>query len=316
MATISSTFKNISQIPNLLNVFGGFGNDYEYTETCIFRKIKPPQCPECKNSTVHNGFNQYTKKGLGRIKIGKYLCKHCGKMLEEQRTAWEKIKTELFSQLGQIYQMLRLNHVSYQAISSIMELIFSRSKGTVFRDYNKMMEDVEIPKSKPGYIVHYDEQFPKEGRCQKFRLSLLDAKTKQKIAEELFDDKSPDTIKQFLISNLDTSKPLFIVTDFGTSYPKVLEDVFGDNLLHQYCLLHLNKLIVKDFPRKTSISQELVKYRLLNIFYNREKEIERLVQLELEEREIIKNEVVYKAWIKKAKNEFYRFVHELELSRR
>ena len=316
MATISSTFKNISQIPNLLNVFGGFGNDYEYTETCIFRKIKPPQCPECKNSTVHNGFNQYTKKGLGRIKIGKYLCKHCGKMLEEQRTAWEKIKTELFSQLGQIYQMLRLNHVSYQAISSIMELIFSRSKGTVFRDYNKMMEDVEIPKSKPGYIVHYDEQFPKEGRCQKFRLSLLDAKTKQKIAEELFDDKSPDTIKQFLISNLDTSKPLFIVTDFGTSYPKVLEDVFGDNLLHQYCLLHLNKLIVKDFPRKTSIAQELVKYRLLNIFYNREKEIERLVQLELEEREIIKNEVVYKAWIKKAKNEFYRFVHELELSRR
>jgi len=316
MVTISSTFKNISQIPNLLNVFGDFGNDYEYTETCIFRKIKPPQCPECKNSTVHNGFNQYTKKGLGRIKIGKYLCKHCGKMLEEQRTAWEKIKTELFSQLGQIYQMLRLNHVSYQAISSIMELIFSRSKGTVFRDFNKMMEDVEIPKFKASYIVHYDEQFPKEGRCQKFRLSLLDAKTKQKIAEELFDDKSPDTIKQFLISNLDTSKPLFIVTDFGTSYPKVLEDVFGDNLLHQYCLLHLNKLIVKDFPRKTSIAQELVKYRLLNIFYNREKEIERLVQLELEEREIIKNEVVYKAWIKKAKNEFYRFVHELELLRR
>ena len=316
MVTISSTFKNISEIPNLLNVFGNFGNDYEYTATCIFRRIKPPQCPECNNTTVHNGFNQYTKKGLGTIKIGKYLCKHCGKMLEEQRTAWEKIKTELFSQLGQIYQMLRLNHVSYQAISSIMELIFSRSKGTVFREFNKMMEDVEIPQLKAVYIVHYDEQFPKEGRCQKFRLTLLDAKTKQKIAEELFDDKSPDTIKQFLISKLDTSKPIFIVTDFGTSYPKVLEEVFGDKLLHQYCLLHLNKLIVKDFPRKTSIAQELVKYRLLNIFYNREKEIERLVQLELEEREIIKNEVIYKAWIKKAKNEFYRFVHELELSRR
>jgi hypothetical protein len=115
--------------------------------------------------------------------------------------------------------MLRLNHVSYQAISSIMELIYSRSKGTVFRDFNKMMEDVEIPQLKASYIVHYDEQFPKESRCQKFRLSLLDAKTKQKIAEE----------------------------------------VFGDKLLHQYCLLHLNKLIVKDFPRKISIAQELVK---------------------------------------------------------
>ena len=316
MVTISSTFKNISEIPNLLNVFGNFGSDFEYTATSIFRRIKPPQCPECNNITVHNGFNQYTKKGLGTIKIGKYLCKHCGKMFEEQRTAWENIKTELFSALGQIYQMLRLNHVSYQAISGILDLIFSRSKGTVFREFNKMMEAVEVPQLKAVYIVHYDEQFPKEGRCQKFRLTLLDAKTKQKLADELFDDKSSDTIKQFLISKLDTSKPIFIVTDFGTSYPKVLEEVFGDKLLHQYCLLHLNKLIVKDFPRNTSVAQELVKYRLLNIFYNREKEIERLVQLELEEREIIKNKVIYKAWIKKAKNEFYRFVHELELFRR
>lgn len=316
MVTITSTFKNISEIPNLLNVFGNFGNDYEYSETCIFRRIKPPQCPECNNTTVHNGFNKYTKKGLGTVKIGKYLCKHCGKLLEEQRTAWENIKTELFSKLGQIYQMLRLNHVSYQAISGIMDLIFSRSKGTVFREFNKMMEAVEVPHLKAVYIVHYDEQFPKEGRCQKFRLTLLDAKTKQKLADELFDDKSPETIKQFMISKLDTTEPIFIVTDFGTSYPNVLKEIFGDKLLHQYCLLHLNKLIVKDFPKKTTIAQELIKYRLLNIFYNREKEIEMLRQLELKEIEIIQNEAVYKAWIKKAKNEFYRFVHELELVRR
>jgi transposase-like protein len=316
MVTISSTFKNISEIPNLLNIFVDFGNDYEYTATSIFRRIKPPQCPECKNTTVHNGFNQYTKKGLGTIKFGKYLCKHCGKMFEEQRTAWEKIKTELFFQLGQIYQMLRLNHVSYQAISEIMDLIFSRSKGTVFKEFNKMMETFEVPKLKAVYIVHYDEQFPKEGRCQKFRLTLLDAKTKQTLADQLFEDKSPETIKQFLISKLDTSEPIFIVTDFGTSYPSVLKEIFGDKLLHQYCLLHLNKLIVKDFPKKTTMAQELLKYRLLNIFYNREKEIEMLRQLELKEKEIIQNEDVYKSWIKKAKNEFYRFVHELELDRR
>jgi hypothetical protein len=41
-----------------------------------------------------------------------------------------------------------------------------------------------------------------------------------------------------------------------------------------------------------------------------------LRQLELKERELIQNEDVYKAWMKKAKNEFYRFVHELELERR
>jgi transposase-like protein len=316
MVTIASNFNNFSEISNLQHVFKEFGNEYEHTENNIFRRKTPPQCPECKNGMVHNGYNEYTKKSLGVIKIGKYLCKHCGKMLEEKRTAWEKIKTEFFNQLGLIYQQLRLNHVSYQGISDILNLIFPQSKGTVFRGFNHAMGDVEIPPLENVLIVHYDEQFPKEGRCQKFRLTILDAKTKRQLADELFDDKSPETIKQFLMLKFDTSKPIFIVTDFGTSYPKILKEVFGDNLIHQYCLLHLNKLIVKDFPKNTTIAQELQKYRLLNIFYNREKEIEMLRQLELEEKEIIQNKETYKSWIKKAKNDFYRFVHELELSRR
>jgi hypothetical protein len=134
------------------------------------------------------------------------------------------------------------------------------------------MEEVEVPKVEKVYIVHYDEQFPKEGRCQKFRLTLFDSKTKRPIAEGIFDGKDSETIKQFLISNLDTTEPIYIVTDFGTSYPNILKEIFGDKLLHQYCLFHLNKLIVKDFPRRTTIAQELLKYKLLNIFYNREKE--------------------------------------------
>lgn len=316
MVTIASNFNNFSAIPHLQNVFKEFGNEFEHTENNIFRRKIPPHCPECGNNMVHNGYNEYTKKGLGIIKIGKYLCKRCGKILEEKRTAWEKIKTEFFNLLGLIYQQLRLNHVSYQGISGILSLIFPQSKDTVFREFNNAMEDVEIPPLENVLIVHYDEQFPKEGRCQKFRLTILDAKSKRQLADELFDDKSPETIKQFLISKFDTSKPIFIVTDFGTSYPKILKEVFGDNLIHQYCLLHLNKLIVSDFPKNTTIAQELLKYRLLNIFYNREKEIEMLRQLELEEREIIQNKEIFKSWIKKAKNDFYRFVHELELSRR
>lgn len=87
-------------------------------------------------------------------------------------------------------------------------------------------------------------------------------------------------------------------------------------IIHQYCLLHLNKLIVNDFPRNTTIKQELTKYKLLNIFYNREKEIEMLHKFELEEKQIIQNEDAYKSWIKNAKNDFYKFVHNLKLSRR
>ncbi len=316
MVTINSNLNNFFEIPTFLNVFGGFSNEYEYTESQIFRRKNPPQCPNCRNNMTRNGFNPYTKKNLGTIKIGKYHCPQCDTTIEDDRSAWEKIKREFFNQLKRIYRQLRANHVSYKAISDIISLIFPRSKGSVFREFNKAMEDVEIPPLENVLIVHYDEQHPKEGRCQKFRLTILDAKTKRQLADELFDDKSPETIKQFLISKFDISKPIFIVTDFGTSYPKVLKEVFGDNLIHQYCLLHLNKLIVKDFPKKTTIAQELLKYRLLNIFYNREKEIEMLRKLELEEREIIQNKEAYKSWIKKVKNDFYKFVHELELLRR
>ncbi|SNQ62888.1 hypothetical protein MNV_950009 [Candidatus Methanoperedens nitroreducens] len=49
---------------------------------------------------VDNGFNEYTKSGLGAVKIGKYLCKQCNETPEEDRSIWEKIKTEFFNQLG------------------------------------------------------------------------------------------------------------------------------------------------------------------------------------------------------------------------
>ena len=316
MVIINSTFNNFSEIPIFHNVFSGFGNEYEYTENEIFRTKKPPQCPKCDNNMVHNGFNSYTKKGLGTIKIGKYLCNSCNIILEEDRSVWENLKTLFSDLLGELCQLLRSNHVGYNAISQIMHLIFPQSKSTIFREFNRVMENVEIPPLENVLIVHYDEQFPKEGRSQKYRLTILDAETKRPLADELFDKKDPETIKQFFMANLDTTKPLYIVTDFYSSYPSILKEVFGDNLIHQYCLFHLNKLIVKDFPKNTTIAQELLKYKLLNIFYNREKEIEMLRKLELEEMGMIQNEEAYTLWIKKAKKAFYEFVHELELSRR
>jgi hypothetical protein len=86
-----------------------------------------------------------------------------------------------------------------------MCLIFPQSKSTIFREFSRAMENTEIPPLENVLIVHYDEQFPKKGRTQKYRLTLLDANTKRPVADELFDKKDPETIKQFLVANLDTS---------------------------------------------------------------------------------------------------------------
>ena len=60
-------------------------------------------------------------------------------------------------------------------------------------------------------IVLYDEQHPKKGRTQKFRLTLLDSVTGQPIAEELHDSKNSATITAFLTKYLDPSKRTFVV---------------------------------------------------------------------------------------------------------
>lgn len=145
MVNINSTFINFSEIPIFQNVFSGFSNEYEYTINEIFRKKNPPQCPKCDNNMVHNGFNSYTKKGLSTIKIGKYLCNSCNNILEEDRSVWENLKTLFSDMLGELYQLLRSNHVGYNAISQIMHLIFPQSKSTVFKEFNRVMENVEIP---------------------------------------------------------------------------------------------------------------------------------------------------------------------------
>ncbi|NKQ38217.1 MAG: hypothetical protein HF967_01840 [Methanosarcinales archaeon] len=66
---------------------------------------------------VHNGYNSYTKKGMGHIKIGKYICKPCGCSTEEDRSVWEELKTLFTNLMKDLYKVLRLNHVAYNAIS-------------------------------------------------------------------------------------------------------------------------------------------------------------------------------------------------------
>jgi hypothetical protein len=132
-------------------------------------------------------------------------------------------------------------------------------------------------------MVAMTNSIQKKGRTQKCRLTLLNGATGRPIAEELSNSKDPETIEAFFARYLDPTKRTFIVTYLYPSYPGVFEEFFGDHLVHQCCLLHLNKLIVGDFPKKTTIEQELMQYRLLNIFYNRNAEIEILKGMAEEE---------------------------------
>jgi hypothetical protein len=317
MTEIQLSLINFPYHEILSTILEDFSDDFEFTATGIFRRIIPPPCPECGFPMYHNGFNTYRKGHLGKTNVGRYLCGACGKSVEEDRSFWDNLKIGFFDILTEICLRLRLNHVSYGLIEEIMSFLYPRDKDTIRNMVQSAIEKLKIPPVQNIQFVHYDEQYPKAGRNQKYRLTLLDSETRQVLADELFDSKDATTIEDFLRRNLDSHKPIFIVTDLYPGYSEIFKKVFGNKVTHQFCLLHLNKLIVNDFPRTTSIQQELAKYKLLDIFYNRELEIEFLSCL-IEEEKIVKQKSgkEYNAWIKEAKHLFLEFVHSVELKRR
>jgi len=101
-----------------------------------------------------------TKKGLGSVKIGRYICPICEEPLEEARDFWEQLKTDFFDVINSIYQRLRTQNVSYQGASAVMKLIFPRGKDTIHNDFTNSVERTYIPPIEDIKIVHYDEQQP------------------------------------------------------------------------------------------------------------------------------------------------------------
>jgi len=315
MSVICATLNNFCYASTLVEVLSEFPYDYEFDEHGILRRASRPRCPSCGKPMNKNGYNSYTKKGLGTVKAGRWSHTECDVHLEEDRTFWENLTGEFFGLLADLTQVLRRHHLSYEGMSEVLSFIHPRSKETSRALFINRMNQIEFPEQRDILIVHYDEQHPKKGRTQMFRLTLLNGSTKEPIADELVDSKSPETIKAFLVRHLDPTQPVFIVTDFFRTYPAVFEEFFVNGFYHQKCLLHLNKLIVKEFSRSCSMSDELLKYELLNIFYDRSREI-RYLKKRVREEAQVKGTSDYQHWLKQTKREFHKYLRKLENARR
>ncbi|MDP3788501.1 MAG: ISNCY family transposase, partial [Candidatus Chromulinivorax sp.] len=212
--------------------------------------------------------------------------------------------------------MLRDADVSWDVVSKIMKFIIPFGKTKAMHLFNERIEQFEYPQDN-YLIVNYDEQHPKKGRTQKFRLTLLNYETKVPIAEGLFDNKDEETIKKFLQEHLDVSKELVIITDCDRRYPKIFKDLWGNKLIHQKCLLHLNKLVVKDFGKTRSLVNEFNKYKLLDIFYNRRKELKFLEKLlKKQDQKNFIDDKEKREWINIKLNDFREYVKKQENRRR
>ena len=108
---------------------------------------------------------------------------------------------------------------------------------------------------KSSGIFHYDEQYLKVNKKEHIRIVVIDAITKQVIFDETADNNRIETLKDKLnMKMLPYRKEAFIV-DLSLGYPKMLKELYPKVKI-QFCLFHLNKLILKDFE----CSKKLNKY--------------------------------------------------------
>jgi len=321
MTIIATTFINLPFANQILDAFGEYSDEYEFTAEGVFRRINPPACPCCGKQMCHNGSNISSILDIASIKLGRYLCKKCNKSLQEKNTFWSDMKFEFSRILTGLYQVLRNHAVSFEGVSEVMDYIIPQSRDTISRNFSDSVASVQLPEDSSIQIVHYDEQYPKAGRSQKYRLTLLNGVSHNVIAEELSNSKTRESIKSFFRKNLkdviEKSTSLFMVTDLGKGYVELIEAVFNGNAIHQYCLFHLNQIIAKEFSKNAPMKEELIKYRLFNIFYDRDMELNYLRKIAEEEASInFKDDNEVKEWRKKAKIRFYDFLHEQKLKRR
>ena len=314
MTEIHLNLNNVFDSKALLSLFPA-GNEFEFTANKVFRRKKRIMC-SCGNEMIHNGHNFVRKKGFGTAKVGKQLCKKCCSQHHEDKGFFKKLLSDWQESMTNLIMELRDSHVSWERISSITRYLVPCSKDKARYWFNNKIEQFEYPQDN-YLIVNYDEQHPKKGRHQKFRLTLLNYKTKVPIADDLFDAKDEETIEQFLRSHLDVNKSIILITDCDRRYPKIFKKIWGNKVIQQKCLMHLNKLVVKEFAKNGNLLEEYNKYSLLNIFYNRKRELACLGQLiKKQDKKSFANYKEKRRWIKKAKRKFYDYVHELECKRR
>lgn len=318
MTIINSNLNNFSKAQHIMFELLKHGDNLVLSTDLTLGYEKGMNCPFCGRRMVLNGRNKHGKITIGMIRTQRYYCNKCNHNEEVDSNIINSLINEFYETLKHMILIMRVGYLSFALISKALSSIIQISPDTVENIVKYNIDHVELPTQTDISIVHYDEQHPKKGRCQKYRLSLLDNKSRNMIGELLSDKLDADVIRKFLDQYLPHDQIIFIVTDLATIYNEILEEIRPGFIIHQHCLLHLNKLIVKDFDRYCPMKEEYYKYELLNIFYDRSKELEYLNQIVKKEKDYIikQGDTGYFKWLKNEKTNFHYYLRSIEKMRR
>jgi len=240
MISISTTLQNFGIIRPLTTFFDGLSNSYEYSETGVLRYSENPQCVDCGAKMNQNGYNIITKRHVGSIKVGKYLCPICNAVHHTEINFWNEQKRLIKEVMGELLMCLKNGGNSYRRMAQVSNFILPFKKSSLYTQFSDIVEITEFtPSIIQGKIaiLNFDEEFLKISGKWRYRLTLLNYDTKVPIAEKVVKNLTNNTISDFIKTsfNPEPYEKIFVVTDLKPGYKEILESLFGDKLIHQYC---------------------------------------------------------------------------------
>jgi len=186
-------------------------------------------------------------------------------------------------------------HTSYSDISKHISEVYriNISESTLKTICEKRLcdfNDLEIDFVVEDDFYGYDEQYVTVGGKKAYRIVIFDFGNNQPIYEAKHENLTKDALKNVLKEVFPDKKPKGFVFDMKTMYPDAFKEVFGKKIKLQYCVFHLNKLILDEYQKALKVGKKvkwnLIHYRnmysLFDIFYDREQELNLIADMEKE----------------------------------
>ena len=285
MITIQPTLNNFRNFKAL----DLFGSTARISKSGIIHS-KREHCEICGSPCQYNGSSNKGRHGLSRstksfLQKGQQYCSTCDRTIQVENE-WldnilESINQYLTSQIISLSENLSEEEIVKHFERTMSIKISKSTVHNIIKNVNEELRNHKFEYEVTGDFYAYDEQYISINGKRAYRLVIYDLKNDKIIYEKIHERFSKKILMQVLREVFGGAKPKGFVVDMRLEYPSAFESVFGKKIKVQFCIFHLNKLILKEYQDclkvgksvKWTLMHYYYLYTLFNIFYNREDEL-------------------------------------------
>lgn len=253
-------------------------------------------CCTCESKCNYNGSSNKGKHILSKssnsfFRKGQQYCPICDKTIQVENE-WldsfiDSLNQFIVSQVLSLSEQLSEKEIATHLETTMSIKVSKSTIHNIITKSNEEFEEIEFDYEIKENFYAYDEQFLKIDGKRAYRLVFFDLKENKIIYEKIHYKFSKKILKQILVEVFGDKIPKGFVVDMRLEYPNAFKDVFGRKIKLQFCVFHLNKLILKEYRESLKVGKKVKWslmdyyniYLLFNIFYNRNFELKRLKKL-------------------------------------